>query len=164
MIINMVVAAADNNVIGKENRLLWTLPNDMAFFKNVTWGMPVIMGRKTYQSLGKPLKGRTNIVITGNKGFAPDPDVIVVNSINEAIEQARLTDAKECYVIGGGEIYKQAMPQTNRIYMTRVHVSPSGDTYFPSISDKEWKKISSTPFEADDKHAYSYTFEIWQRK
>ena len=163
MIISMVVAAADNNVIGKENKLLWKLPNDMAFFKNVTWGMPVIMGRKTYQSLGKPLKGRTNVVITTSKDFRPE-GVIVVHSINEAVEQAALTDAKECYIIGGGEIYRQALAETSRIYMTRVHVSPAGDTFFPPISEAEWKKISSTPFESDDKHAYSYTFEVWQRK
>src|SRR5690349_10366550 len=109
MIINMVVAAAENNVIGKDNKLLWNLPNDMAFFKNVTWGMPVIMVRKTYESLGTPLKGRTNIVITTSKSFAPAAEVVVVNSIDEAIEAARATDAKECYVIGGGEIFKQTM-------------------------------------------------------
>nr|AIA12852.1 Dihydrofolate reductase [uncultured bacterium] len=164
MIISMVVAAADNNVIGKDNRLLWRLPNDMAFFKNVTWGMPVIMGRKTFQSLGKPLRGRTNIIITANKHFNPGNGVIVANSIAEAVEQAEATDAKECFVIGGGEIYKQSMGKANRIYMTRVHVSPSGDAFFPSINESEWKKISSAPFNADEKHAYSYTFEIWQRK
>jgi dihydrofolate reductase len=164
MIISMVVAAADNNVIGKDNRLLWRLPNDMAFFKNVTWGMPVIMGRKTFQSLGQPLKGRTNIVITTNKHFLPADDVIVANSIDEAVEASGSTDAKECYIIGGGEIYKQAMAKTDRIYMTRVHASPRGDTYFPTINEGEWQKVSSTPFEADDRHAYSYTFEIWQRK
>jgi dihydrofolate reductase len=160
----MVVAAADNNVIGKDNRLLWRLPNDMAFFKNVTWGMPVIMGRKTFESLGKPLKGRTNIVISSHKNFGEGKEIIVAASINDAMQEAGHTDAKECYVIGGGEIYKQAMTQANRIYMTRVHASPDGDTFFPVINDKEWKKVSSTPFESDDKHAYSYTFEIWQRK
>jgi dihydrofolate reductase len=164
MIINMVVAAAENNVIGKDNRLLWNLPNDMAFFKNVTWGMPVLMGRKTYESLGTPLKGRTNIVITTSKSFEPGAGVIVVNSINEAIEAARVTDAKECYVIGGGEIFKQTMTIAHGIYMTRVHVSLPGDTFFPSINGDEWKKASSTTFEADERHAYSYTFEFWQRK
>lgn len=164
MIISMVVAAADNNVIGKNNGLLWNLPNDMAFFKNVTWGMPVIMGRKTYQSLGKPLKGRTNIVITSNKAFNPGSGVIMAGSIDEAVSQAAITDAKECYVIGGGEIYRQAMVKADRIYMTRVHVSPDGDTSFPVINEEEWEKISSSTFPQDDKHAYSYTFEIWQRK
>ena len=163
MIINMVVAAADNNVIGKDNRLLWHLPNDMAFFKNTTWGMPVIMGRKTFESLGKPLKGRTNIVITANKNFAPGNGVIVTNSIDEAVEQAGITDARECYVIGGGQVYKQAMPRAHRIYMTRVHVSLPGDTFFPAFSGNDWKKVSSATFDADERHTYSYTFEIWQR-
>ena len=163
MIINMVVAAADNNVIGKDNRLLWHLPNDMAFFKNTTWGMPVIMGRKTFESLGKPLKGRTNIVITANKSFAPGDGVIVANSIDEAVEQAGTTDARECYVIGGGQVYKQAMPRAHRIYMTRVHVSLPGDTFFPAFSGNDWQKVSSAAFDADERHTYSYTFEIWQR-
>src|SRR4026209_2437067 len=102
MIMNMVVAASENNVIGKDNRLLWNLPNDTAFFKNITWGMPVIMGRKTLESLGKPLKGRTNIVITSNSEFSPGNGIIVANSIEEAVKESEKTDAKECYVIGGG--------------------------------------------------------------
>ena len=164
MIINMVVGAADNKVIGKNNMLLWNLPNDMAFFKNTTWGMPVIMGRKTFESLGKPLKGRTNIVITTNSNFKAGNGVITANSIDDAIEQAGTTDARECYVIGGGQIYKEAMHKANRIYMTRVHASPQGDTYFPVINENEWQKVSSTSFETDERHAYAYSFEIWQRK
>ncbi|RYG52404.1 MAG: dihydrofolate reductase [Chitinophagaceae bacterium] len=164
MIINLVVAATENNVIGKNNQLLWHLPNDMAFFKNTTWGMPVIMGRKTYESLGKPLKGRTNIVITANPSFQPGNDVITAASLEEAITRSAESDAKECYVIGGGEIFKQSMSIANRIYMTRVHANLEGDTFFPTIDQKEWIISASTPFEADAKHAYSYTFEIWQRK
>ena len=164
MIINMVVAAAENDVIGSDNKLLWHLPNDMAFFKNTTWGMPVIMGRKTFESLGKPLKGRTNIVITSNRNFDAGKGVIITGSVEESLKQAAATDAKECYVIGGGEIFRQAMPQASRIYMTRVHANPQGDTFFPKIKEGEWEKTGSTPFEADDRHAYAYTFEIWQRK
>ena len=164
MIINMVVAASENNVIGKDNRLLWNLPNDIAFFKNITWGMPVIMGRKTYESLGKPLKGRTNIVITSNKEFSPAKGIIVAHSIEEAVNESAKTDAKECYVIGGGEIYKLALPVANRIYLTRVHTVIQGDTSFPALNEKEWRMVNSTTFESDDKHAYSYSFEIWQRK
>lgn len=163
MIINLVVAATENNVIGKDNRLLWHLPNDMAFFKNVTWGMPVIMGRKTYESLGKPLKGRTNIIITSNKNF-PVEGIITVSGINEALLESSRTDAKECYVIGGGEIFKSVMPQANRIYMTRVHTILDGDTFFPEIDTKEWELSESASFEKDEKHAYPYTFETWQRK
>lgn len=164
MITNLVVAAAENNVIGKNNKLLWHLPNDMAFFKNTTWGMPVIMGRKTFESLGKPLKGRTNIVITGNKNFSPDKDVIVAGSIQSAISESEKTDAKECYVIGGGEVYRLSLPIAHRIYLTRVHTTIEGDTFFPSIHEKDWHLVNSTTFAADSRHQFSYSFEIWQRK
>jgi dihydrofolate reductase len=162
MIVNLVVAATENNVIGKDNRLLWHLPNDMAFFKNITWGMPVIMGRKTFESMGGPLKGRTNIVITSRRDYHSG-DAVAVSSVDDAIGAALETDAKECYVIGGGEIYKLAWPITTRIYMTRVHAKLDGDTFFPAIDEKEWKITSSSRFEADEKHAYPYTFEVWQR-
>src|SRR4051794_6688786 len=118
MIINLVVAASENNVIGKNNQLLWTLPNDMAFFKNVTWGMPVIMGRKTYESLGKPLKGRTNIVISNNPAFKEkqqNNDIYITGTLRDAVEEAGSTDANECFVIGGGEIFKIAIPIASRI-------------------------------------------------
>ncbi len=164
MIMNLVVAASENNVIGKDNRLLWNLPNDTAFFKNITWGMPVIMGRKTLESLGKPLKGRTNIVITSNSEFSPGNGIIVAHSIEEAVKESEKTDAKECYVIGGGEIYKLALPHADRIYLTRVHTVIQGDTLFPTLNEKEWQMVNSTTFKADDKHAYSYSFETRQRK
>lgn len=162
MIINVVVAASDNNVIGKDNKLLWHLPNDLAFFKNITWGMPVIMGRKTYESMGKPLKGRTNIVVS--RKFPPREDVLTATSVELAVKESEQTDVKECYIIGGGEIYRQALPVADRIYMTRVHTKVEGDTFFPSINDDEWQLVSSTSFDADTKHAFPYTFEIWQRK
>lgn len=162
MIINLVVAASENNVIGKDNRLLWHLPNDMAFFKNITWGMPVIMGRKTFESMGKPLKGRTNIVVSRN--LVPVNGVVVADSLEHAISESVKTDSKECYVIGGGEIYRQALPIADRIYMTRVHAQLEGDTQFPGLSETEWQLVHSTPFEKDEKHTYPYTFETWQRK
>lgn len=164
MLVNLVVAAAENNVIGKNNQLLWRLPNDMAFFKNVTWGMPVIMGRKTCQSLGKPLKGRTNIVISRHHGDHGLPGIVPVSSLKEAVEAAAVTDAREAYVIGGGEIYRLALPQARRVYLTRVHASPEGDTFFPVLDPAEWTMISNVPHEADEKHAFSYSFQIWQRK
>ena len=122
MIINLVVAATENNVIGKDNKLLWHLPNDLAFFKNITWAMPVIMGRKTYESMGKPLKGRTNIVITSNPAFSPGHGVVAwLTHSTTPLKESAKTDAKECYVIGGGEIFKHSMPTRIKIYMTRVH-------------------------------------------
>ena len=158
----LVVAASENNVIGRDNKLLWRLPNDMAFFKNVTWGMPVIMGRKTYESLGGPLKGRTNIVIT--RKDLKNEGIVFTDSLENALAKAAATDAKECYIIGGGEIYRQAMNVADIIYITRVHTVLEGDTYFPEIDEKVWELTYSNPLEADEKHAHAYTFQTWQRK
>jgi len=162
MIISLVVAAAENNAIGKDNALLWCLPNDMKFFKNVTWGMVVIMGRKTLEALGKPLKGRRNIVIT--RQSLSINGTVVVKSLEEALQSAKEMDVKEVFVIGGGEIYKLALPIAHRIYITRVHGSPSGaDTFFPAFSDKEWKLVSNKDYNADAKHEYGYSFQLWER-
>lgn len=162
MRISIVVAAAENNVIGKDGRLLWHLPNDMKFFKNTTWGMPVIMGRKTFDSLNKPLPGRTNIVITRNESWNVE-GVLRAASLQEAIEMAKDTDAREAYVIGGGEIYVQALPIAHRVYLTRVNTAPAGDAFFPALEEGQWKLLSQLPFGADDRHAYSYAFEVWER-
>jgi dihydrofolate reductase len=163
MILSSVVAASTNNVIGKDNQLLWRLPNDMKFFKNTTWGMPVIMGRKTFESLGKPLTGRTNIIITRQAGYAPE-GTFTAPDLEAAIALAADADAKEAFIIGGGEIYRLALPYTQRIYLTRVHTIVEGDTYFPAFSEKEWELLSELNFMADDKHAYDYSFQVWQRK
>ena len=163
MLISLVVAASENNVIGKENKLLWHLPNDMRFFKNTTWAMPVIMGRKTFDSLGKPLTGRTNIVITRQRGWKAG-GVKVVKNFDESLTEAAHADAKEAYVIGGGEIFRQSLPRAHKIYLTRVHASFEGDTFFPEVNEKEWKIVSNLDFNADDKHAFAYSFQIWERK
>ena len=163
MKINQVVAASTNNAIGKNNQLLWSLPNDTKFFKNTTWGMPVIMGRKTFESLGKPLAGRTNIVITRQDNWHPT-GAHVVHDVKEAMIVASNTDAKEAYVIGGGEIYKQTLPITERVYLTRVHaVIEDADTFFPEMNEADWQLLSRLDFPADEKHAYAYSFEVWQR-
>jgi dihydrofolate reductase len=163
MILSHVVAAAENNAIGKNNQLLWSLPNDTKFFKNTTWGMPVIMGRKTFESLGKPLAGRTNIVITSQQDWQPE-GAIVVHDIEAAKAAAAETDAKEAFIIGGGTIYKQTLPITQRVYLTRVHTSLEGDTFYPEISEADWQLLSQLDFPADDKHAYAYSFQVWQRR
>lgn len=163
MNIALVVAAAENNVIGSNNQLLWRLPNDMKFFKNTTWGMPVIMGRKTFESLGKPLAGRTNIVITRQENWAA-PGTQVVGSLEKALAAAAATDAKEAYVIGGGEIYALALPLSQRIYLTRVHATLEGDTYFPEFDEQQWELLSNLDFPADEKHAYAYSFQVWERR
>lgn len=163
MILSQVVAAAENNAIGKNNQLLWSLPNDSKFFKNTTWGMPVIMGRKTFESLGKPLAGRTNIVITSQPDWKAE-GAIVVHDINEAITAAAGTDAKESFIIGGGTIYKQTLPITQRVYLTRVHTSIEGDAFFPEMNKADWELLSQLDFKKDEKHAYDYSFQVWQRR
>lgn len=161
--LSLVVAASENNVIGKDNKLLWHLPNDLKFFKNTTWGMPVIMGRKTYDSMGKPLIGRHNIVITRQTDWEAK-DVTVVSSLEEAIEAVQQTDALEGYIIGGGQVYEQSIQRADKIYLTRVHTVVEGDTFFPHINEDQFKLVSSLNFEADDKHEFAYSFEIWERK
>jgi dihydrofolate reductase len=164
MNISLLVAASENNVIGKDNGMLWSLPNDLAYFKNLTWGFPMIMGRKTFDSLSKALRGRTNIVITRNPNPPLMPDVLYASSLEEALDKAAETDALECYVIGGGQIFSEAISIANRIYMTRVLSTFNGDAYFPAISPEEWTCVSVLPFEPDEKHAYPYRFEVWERK
>ncbi|MBL7743392.1 MAG: type 3 dihydrofolate reductase [Chitinophagaceae bacterium] len=160
--ISLVVAAAKNNVIGKDNQLLWRLPEDMKFFKNVTWGMPVVMGRKTFESLGKPLPGRKNIIITRQNGWNVE-GTIPVKSLDDAVFLVKNMDVKEMMVIGGGEIYNMAFAKAKRIYLTRVDAEPEGDTWFPEINPGEWKLVSQKDHEADEKHKYAYSFQVWER-
>jgi len=166
MIISLIAAASTNNVIGKDNKLLWHLPNDMKFFRNTTWGMPVIMGRKTYDALaGEPLPGRFNFVITRNGDWDPGNEKVrVVGSLESAVAAAGGTDAKEAFVIGGGEIYQQSMAIANKIYLTRVHTVVEGDAYFPVIDEAQWQLTDALDFPADEKHAYAYSFQVWERK
>ena len=162
MIVSLVVAAAKNNIIGKDNKLLWCLPNDMKFLKNVTWGLPVVMGRKTFEALGKPLKGRKNIVITRQPGWDVE-GTVAVKTFEDAMFLVKEMDVKEMMVIGGGEIYKLAFEKAKRIYITRVNAEPEGDTFFPAIDPKSWKLISQKDHEADDHHEYAYSFQVWER-
>jgi len=163
MIISLIVAASENNVIGKNNQLLWRLPNDTKFFKNTTWAMPVIMGRKTFESLtGEPLPGRFNFVITHQKDWKPANDKVqVAATLQQAIELAKQTDCKEAFIIGGGQIYAESILIADKIYMTRVHTVLDGDAYFPPIDESKWRLESNIYFAADEKHAFSYSFQVW---
>lgn len=165
MIISLIVAASTNNVIGKNNELPWKLPNDMKFFKNTTWGMPVIMGRKTFESLNKqqPLPGRINIVLTKQKDWKAE-GTIKTESIKDAMFVAKDADTNEIFFIGGAEIFKEIMPKANRIYLTRVHSNVEGDVYFPAIDEKKWQRTFKKDCHKDDKHEYDYTFETWEKK
>lgn len=162
MNITIVVAASDNHAIGKDNQLLWHLPKDMRFFKNTTWGMPILMGRKTFESLGnKPLNGRLNLVLTHQKGLVFQ-GARTVNSIQEAVEICKEQDYKELMIIGGGQLYELAMPLANKIWLTRVHTTIEGDTLFPNLSN-DWKRTSIDSNSMDEKHIFSFDFECWQR-
>lgn len=164
MITSLIVAASENNVIGKDNKLLWHLPNDLKFFKNTTWAMPIIMGRKTFESIGsKALNGRLNIVITHQKKYKAE-GVVIVNSLEDAVFVAKSHSYKEVFIIGGGEIFKSALPKAEKIYLTRVHTNIEGEVVFPEINEVKWHKTSSRFYPADEKHQYSYTFELWERK
>ena len=169
MVISHLVAASENNVIGKHNQIPWHLPNDLKFFKNKSWGMPVIMGRNTYESLDKPLPGRINVVVTTNKDWRRE-DVTVVHDIPQAIKKACESDCNELFIIGGGEIFKQTMDIVNRIYLTRVHTTIDGDVFYPAFDESKpagrtggWKLISEDPHPADEKHQFAYTFQLWEK-
>ena len=163
MNITLVVAASENNAIGKDNQLLWHLPKDMRFFKNTTWAMPILMGRKTFESMGsKLLPGRPNLILTQQKGFAIE-GAQAVNEMSEAIEWAKANAYRELMVIGGGQVYEMAMPLANKIWLTRVHTKIDGDTFFPTLSS-EWELVSNVSHEADERHAFGFDFECWIRK
>ena len=158
-----IVAASENNIIGSNNELPWKLSTDFKYFKNKTWGMPVIMGRNSFDAMKKALPGRTNIVITRKTNWHPK-NVFIEHGIEEAIAKAKESDAKEIFIIGGGEIFKQTMGIVDRIYLTRVHITVEGDTSYPEINKNEWKLKKSDSFPADEKNNYPYTFEVWERK
>ena len=163
MKISIIVAASLNKVIGKSNQLLWHLPNDMKFFKQTTWAMPLVMGRKTFESIGsKPLKGRLNIIVTNQKDFKAD-GVVIVNNLEDAFFVADQHDYKEIFIAGGGEIYKQVLAKTTTIYLTQVNTVIEGDTYF-NFDKADWQLSFSEKHLIDEKHAFEYTFETWTRK
>ena len=160
--ISLIVATSTNNTIGKDNQLLWHLPNDLKFFKNTTWGMPVIMGRKTFEAVNKPLPGRFNIVITRQADWKAG-GTISATDLNDALQKAKETNCNEIFVIGGGEIYKQSIEIADKIYITRVHATLDGDTFFPAIDETEWQLTANQDFGVDEKHKYAYSFQTWIR-
>ncbi|KAI9449138.1 dihydrofolate reductase [Russula earlei] len=164
MVITLIAAASLNNVIGKTGKLPWQLPNDLAFFKNNTWALPVVMGRKSFESLGnKPLNGRMNIIITRKNDFEAK-GASVVHSLDEAIALAKQNDYKEVMITGGGEIYEQSIQTAQKILLTRVQAVLEGDAFFPSINPEQWQLSFEEHFEADGRHAYAYSFQTWIRK
>ncbi|MEJ4089515.1 dihydrofolate reductase [Galbibacter orientalis] len=160
--ITMIAAAAENNALGKDNDLVWHLPDDFKRFKKLTTGHAIIMGRKTYESFPSPLPDRKHIIITRQKDYKPADGCIVVNNVEAAIKEA--TDDEQPFIIGGGEIYKLALPFSDKIELTRVHGTFEADAYFPEINTKDWELVSEEHHEKDEKHNYSFTYLTYIRK
>lgn len=155
--ISIIVAAAENSAIGKDNRLLWRLSDDLKQFKALTSGHAVIMGRKTFESIGKPLPNRTNIVITHQEKVSADASVLTADSIEKAIELAREAKGnEEVFIIGGGNIYEQSLGITDKIYLTEVKVTIDGDTFFPELDKNEWKEISRKSYHKNEKNDHDF--------
>ncbi len=164
MIISIIAAVSENGVIGNGNRLLWKLSDDLRHFKKLTLGRFVIMGRNTFNSIGKPLKGRTNIVLTRNDSLKIE-GVTIIHSLPGALEFARNQNQNEVFIIGGADLYRQAYPLTGKIYYTKVAADLKGDACFPEIDWNAWAVISGTSYEKDDKNEFSFQiFEMERLK
>ncbi len=161
--LTLIVAAGENNAIGKDNDLIWHLSDDLKRFKSLTNGHHIIMGRKTFESFPKPLPNRTHIVITRQTDYKAPSGVIVVNNLEDAIDAAK--NDKQAFVIGGGEIYKQAMPLVDTLEITRVHSTfDNADTFFPEIDETKWQEVKRTTHDADEKHEFAFSFLTYTRK
>jgi len=163
MRISLIVAASENNVIGRDNSLPWDLPDDLQFFREKTEGHPIILGRKNYESIGRPLPNRTNIIVSRQEGLEIE-GCTVFTSIEEAIDWAKQIDDEEIFVIGGGQIYQITLPLADRIYLTRVHEEIEGDVLFPELSEDEWEEVECTEHPKDDRHEYAFSFITYDRK
>jgi dihydrofolate reductase len=159
--LSLIVAMAKNRVIGTGGRIPWHLPNELQFFKRITMGHHIIMGRKTYESIGRLLPGRTTVIVTRQPAYEV-PGALVAHSLGEAIDQC--TRDEELFVIGGAELFREALPHADRIYLTTVEAEPAGDTFMPEFDLSEWRETSHENFGADEKHPYAYRFAIYERR
>lgn len=162
----LIAALAQNRVVGIDNKLPWHLPEDLKYFKRVTTGKAVVMGRKTYESIGRPLPNRTNIVITRNQDFTA-PGIEVVTSLEAALELAEnislINGVDEVMVIGGAQIYEATLPRADRLYLTHVHADVEGDAYFPNVNMNEWKELGREDYAASETNPYDYSFVVYDK-
>lgn len=166
MLISLIVAISENRVIGKDNKLPWHLPDDLRFFKETTTNHPIIMGRKNFESIGKVLPGRTNIVLTRKANYIEESATLkIAHSLKESFEIAKIAAEKhfvdECFVIGGAQIYKEALPFCKKLYITRVHQIIDGNVYMPEFEHK-FKQVSCVKHFKDEKNIYDFDFETWE--
>ncbi|MCW8883947.1 MAG: dihydrofolate reductase [Motiliproteus sp.] len=163
----LIVAQSENRVIGRNNKLPWHLPEDLKYFKSVTMGKAIIMGRKTFESIGRPLPGRTNIVVTRDASYKAE-GIEVVHSLEAAVDKAEIlaliNGADEALVIGGAQLYEQALPRADRLYLTQVHHQVDGDAYFPAFEQNEWQQVGRDDFDADGHNPYNYSFLVLDRQ
>ena len=165
MIISLIAAVAENNVIGKDNNLPWHLPSDMKYFRDTTMGHCVIMGRKNYDSIPlkyRPLDGRTNIVVTRQKDFKAE-GCTVVHSMEEALKEARTKNEQEVFIIGGADIYRQTIDTAHKVYYTHIHHTFEGDAFFPAIDPDRWKKTKQTDMQPDAKNKFPFSFCVYEK-
>lgn len=163
MKISLIAAVAKNNVIGKSNDLVWRLPDDFKRFKALTSHHYILMGRKTFESLGKPLPNRTHLVITRNEDYQVPPGHHVFHDVASAIKYCEAQEVAHLYVIGGGEIYQQTLPFADSLRLTEVDASPEGDAFFPEFDKNEWTVTESTFHPSDERHQYSFSFVDYER-
>lgn len=164
MIISLIAAIGKNNELGKSNQLLWQLPDDLKHFKELTSERAVIMGRKTFESIGRTLPNRTNIIITTNPNFVVN-GAIIVSSLTQALEKAKEDTDGEVFIIGGGMIYAEALPIADRLYLTHVDTEfPDADTFFPEVNCDEWDTTYTESHPADDRHPYDFRYATYERK
>jgi dihydrofolate reductase len=163
----LIVAMSQNRVIGRNNQLPWHLPGDLKYFKQATMGKPIIMGRKTWDSIGRPLPGRMNVVISRNAAWEAPAGTVAASSLNEALKKAgahaELEGGDEVMIIGGGQIYAEALATVDRMYITKVHAEIDGDAFFPEVNWEEWEEIGREDFSASDNNPYDYSFIVYQR-
>ena len=163
----MIVAVARNGVIGHQNRMPWYLPEELQHFKRTTQGKPLVMGRATFESIGRPLPGRTNIVVTRNPDFS-HPGIKTAANLADALKladsQAVIDGAPEIMVMGGAQIYQQAFPLVERLYLTTVEAEPEGDAWFPAINEAEWRELSRDTYPAQEGNRYGYLIRVLERK
>ncbi|MFL9706207.1 type 3 dihydrofolate reductase [Aeromonas veronii] len=163
MKISMIAAMAHDRVIGKDNQMPWHMPADLAHFKRVTLGKPVLMGRKTFESIGRPLPGRRNLVISSNPDYQAE-GIEVVGSVEAALALLAGSSVEELMVIGGGHLYAEMLPSADCLYLTRIDLAVEGDTRFPAFDDGQWQRVDCESHPADEKNPHPYSFETWQRR
>jgi dihydrofolate reductase len=162
MRVSLIVAAGRNGVIGRDGEIPWRLPEDQKFFRRMTTGQAIVMGRKTFDSIGKALPGRLNFALTRSEHPSVE-DVVFLTSLDAALEAAAEAGVDECFIAGGEALYHEAMDRADRLYVTRVEATPDGDTFFPDVDERRFRCVDREPHPIDDRHAFAFTIETWHR-